>query len=469
VRRLGTDRTLRGQAEAFAAGFDVALLTPRVWVPVRVATAVGLLALAFAASSIEPLREFFQLRPAVPVALLVASVALVFGLGVLNQRGVRDPLVFFGGLLIYCFLETTMTASFAVFAAPPGAFLLAILPVLRAALNGLGLGARPGVAALTAAHGIGVLAALALRPDVPHAWLILLAAPGSMASFLYLARESGRVAEGRARVAAQGAALQAQLVVERASTLEVSRATLGDLLQRRHDARSALSTARLAADRLKPLVRQDPVRRELVDELLAALDALQIVVAPRRTPRVDARAESGPQLERVEVEPVLRAVLEGAQARAPSLRTRVSATPQRVAVRVRGGAATLYQILEELALNAAEGDGRRGALDVEVSVAGDPAAGSAAIRIADDGPGLPESLLGRTVEPFTTTKAYGVGLGLYTAERLARASGGSLRLENPPGGGAAVTVYLELAPDGASLLAADGSPPPLHGPTEETA
>ena len=147
----------------------------------------------------------------------------------------------------------------------------------------------------------------------------------------------------------------------------------------------------------------------------------------------------------------------------------MSATPQRVAVRVRGGAATLYQILEELALNAAEGDGRRAALDVEVSVAGDPAAGSAAIRIADDGPGLPESLFGRPVEPFTTTKAYGVGLGLYTAERLARASGGSLRLENPPGGGAAVTVYLELAPDGASLLAADGSPPPLHGPTEETA
>jgi C4-dicarboxylate-specific signal transduction histidine kinase len=138
-------------------------------------------------------------------------------------------------------------------------------------------------------------------------------------------------------------------------------------------------------------------------------------------------------------------------------------------VRVRGGAATLYQILEELALNAAEGNGRRGALHVEVAVAGDPAAESAAIRIADDGPGLPQALLGRPVEPFTTTKAYGVGLGLYTAERLARASGGSLRLENPPAGGAAVTVYLELATDGASELAAEGPGPPLHGPTKESA
>jgi signal transduction histidine kinase len=465
VRRLGSDRSLRGRAEEFAAGFDVALLAPRIWVPVRIATAAGLLALAFAASSIEPMREFFRLRPAVPVALLACAVALVFGLGVLNRRGVKDPLVFFGGIVVYCFVEMTMTTAFAVFAEPPGAFLLAILPVLRGALNGLGLGGRPGLAVFTAAHGLGVLAALALRPDAPHAWLILIAAPASMASFLYLAGASGRLAEGRARVAAQGAALQAQLVVERASTLEVSRATLGDLLQRRHDARSALSTARLAADRLAPLVRDDPARRDLHAQLLDALDSLQEVVAPRPTRRADPRAASGPELHPVEVQPVLRAVLDSARARAPGLRTRVSATPDRVGVRVRGGASTLYQILEELALNAAEGDGRRGALHLEVSVAGDAAAGSAAIRVADDGPGLPESLLGRPVEPFTTTKPYGVGLGLYTAERLARASGGSLRLENPPSGGAAVTVYLELAAD---ALAGDGVAP-LHASAKETA
>jgi C4-dicarboxylate-specific signal transduction histidine kinase len=66
--------------------------------------------------------------------------------------------------------------------------------------------------------------------------------------------------------------------------------------------------------------------------------------------------------------------------------------------------------------------------------------------VRDDGPGFPPDVLGRPVAPFVTTKPAGLGLGLYTAERLARASGGSLERANLPGGGAAVTLFLQLAP-----------------------
>jgi signal transduction histidine kinase len=325
--------------------------------------------------------------------------------------------------------------------------LLVALPVLRAALNGLGLGAPAGLAAFTAAHGLGVLAAAALRPDAPHAWLLLLAAPVSMGMFLYLAGVSGRLARGRALVAAQGAALQAQLVVERASQHQASTATLGELRQRRHDARSALSTARLAADRIAPFLRGDPARWPLVQELIGALDALQRLVAEQRTPR---DAATGPALERVEVEPVVRAVLESVRERAPVLRASVEVAPGALAARVRGGSVALYQILEQLATNAAEGDGARRARHVGVAVLCDELAGSLAIRIADDGPGFRPRLLEQPIAPFVTTKPHGVGLGLYTAERLACASGGSLRLENRPEGGAVVTVYLELAADPAA-------------------
>jgi signal transduction histidine kinase len=447
MRRLRRERGLRSQAEAFSAGFEPALLDPRVWVPVRLGTGVGLFALAWAASSVDPLRQFFQLRPAWPLGLLLASVVLVFALGTLNLRDARKPTLFLLGVLAYSFLEVMASASFAVFSEAPGAFLLATIPVLRGGLNGLGLGARAGLPAFAVTHGLGVLAAAALRPDAPHAWLVLLAAPATMGSFLYLAQESGRLAQGRALVAAQGAALQAQLMVERASSLQLTRASLGDVLQRRHDARSALSTARLAADRLAPILRGD-AREPLLRELVGALEALQQVVAGQRAPR-RAAPSAGPGLERVEVEPVVHAVLASVRQGSPGLRTSVGVEPAGVRVRVRGGAPALYQILEQLARNAAEGDGTRRARQIEVAVVGDAAAGGVAIRVADDGPGFRAGLLEQLVAPFATTKPYGVGLGLYTAERLASASGGSLRLENRPGGGAAVTVYLEQAVDAA--------------------
>jgi len=52
------------------------------------------------------------------------------------------------------------------------------------------------------------------------------------------------------------------------------------------------------------------------------------------------------------------------------------------------------------------------------------------LTIADDGPGFSEAMLSAPFRGFHTTKAGGTGLGLYTAERLLRASGGSLTIGN---------------------------------------
>jgi C4-dicarboxylate-specific signal transduction histidine kinase len=75
-------------------------------------------------------------------------------------------------------------------------------------------------------------------------------------------------------------------------------------------------------------------------------------------------------------------------------------------------------------------------------VSAEPEARLLAIEVRDDGPGLPATLLARPVAPFGGTKVNGSGLGLYVAERLARASGGLLRRENPSEGGARVIVFL---------------------------
>ena len=67
-----------------------------------------------------------------------------------------------------------------------------------------------------------------------------------------------------------------------------------------------------------------------------------------------------------------------------------------------------------------------------------------ALRVKDDGHGIPEDLLGRVTEPFFTTKetGKGTGLGLSMVFGFVRQSGGRLNIENDPNLGAVVELVL---------------------------
>jgi PAS domain S-box-containing protein len=67
------------------------------------------------------------------------------------------------------------------------------------------------------------------------------------------------------------------------------------------------------------------------------------------------------------------------------------------------------------------------------------------IRISDEGPGIPVALRSRVIEPFFTTKSGGTGLGLAIATGVIQGHGGSMRIEDRPGGGASVSVDLLTA------------------------
>lgn len=65
-----------------------------------------------------------------------------------------------------------------------------------------------------------------------------------------------------------------------------------------------------------------------------------------------------------------------------------------------------------------------------------------AIRVADNGPGIPEEMRDTLFEPFVTTKASGTGLGLSICRHIAAAHGGMLQAHNRTEGGAEFVVYL---------------------------
>ncbi|MFC5429473.1 ATP-binding protein [Paraburkholderia denitrificans] len=114
----------------------------------------------------------------------------------------------------------------------------------------------------------------------------------------------------------------------------------------------------------------------------------------------------------------------------------------------------LEQVLINLIGNAldaaADAASPRIAIDIEAQAA------TIAIRVRDNGPGIPEDVMPRLFEPFFTTKemGQGLGLGLAISSSIARDCGGSLVAHNEPDGGACFVLTLRRAQVSAARVAA---------------
>ena len=75
------------------------------------------------------------------------------------------------------------------------------------------------------------------------------------------------------------------------------------------------------------------------------------------------------------------------------------------------------------------------------------ASGGAAVEVEDNGPGVPAAIRDFIFEPFFTTKprGRGTGLGLSLVRAAAKAHGGTVRVEDAPGGGARFVMELPAA------------------------
>jgi signal transduction histidine kinase len=91
----------------------------------------------------------------------------------------------------------------------------------------------------------------------------------------------------------------------------------------------------------------------------------------------------------------------------------------------------LRQVVYNLLFNALDAQPDGGRVTVEV---GAGAAGGLVLAVEDGGPGLPPGLGDRVFEPFVSTKATGLGLGLSVCRRIAESHGGTLSAQSGPGG-----------------------------------
>jgi len=238
-------------------------------------------------------------------------------------------------------------------------------------------------------------------------------------------------------------ALHARMIDDKGRELAGVRHALVGVMGVNHDASNTLTAALLGAEALAERCRTEqaqlpPELPRMAQTLERDLSELKELI---REVRTIGRSGAAP-LEPVPLRTAIDASAEVVRRMHPRVAIRNEVDD--VAVQVRGGGGNLRRILDNLLINACQGDGKTGAREVKVS-GRRREDGAFELVVRDDGPGFPADLIGQPIEGFRTTKRGGTGLGLYTSESLVRASGGIIERRNAETGGAEVSVSLAVA------------------------
>jgi len=105
----------------------------------------------------------------------------------------------------------------------------------------------------------------------------------------------------------------------------------------------------------------------------------------------------------------------------------------------------LKEVLVNLVINACESMDGGGLVEIHEEEGSDESLGRVVIiRLADNGPGIPESIQDKIFEPFFTAKEEGSGLGLSIATRIVEEHSGRLDLISKEGEGATFIITLPV-------------------------
>ncbi len=199
------------------------------------------------------------------------------------------------------------------------------------------------------------------------------------------------------------------------------------------------AAARLLADEPPDL---EPARGAMAQAVQQARRASEVVGRLRRAVE---RPELGAQLQPLRLDAVLRQALDLVEPDCRRLGVAPSLQCEPATLTVQGEPVALEQIVHNLltnALHALEGvpaAQRRLALDASA------ADGAGVLAVRDSGPGIAPDALPHVFEPFFSTRAGGLGLGLSLCETLAAGMGGALTAHNVAPRGAEFRLSLPLA------------------------
>jgi len=203
-------------------------------------------------------------------------------------------------------------------------------------------------------------------------------------------------------------------------------AALGSAVAKiQHDLRNILASAQLASDRLADI--DDPVVKRLAPRIVSSLD--HAVNLATRTLRFGRADEHPPQRVQFPLAALVDEIGETALAGEPADRTLVFENAIDPALMIDADREQLYRVLLNVIRNAADAVKDRELGNVTVNAVREGT--GVAIRICDNGRGIPDAVQAKLFQPFAaSTRSDGTGLGLAIARDLARAHGGDVALES---------------------------------------
>lgn len=213
-----------------------------------------------------------------------------------------------------------------------------------------------------------------------------------------------------------------------------------------HELNQPLGAIYNNAGAAKMLIKADPPKLEDIAEILEDIQhddkRASDVVARIRKMLNKAKIEMGGVDLNEAVGDAMQMVSADAATRGVSLKAKLApGLPSVWADRVQ-----VQQVILNLAINAMEAmqDQAEPARELVITTAraGDK---EAEVTVADSGPGIAPEMLPRIFDPFVTSKASGMGLGLSISRTIVEAHGGRIRATNPPTGGTAFHFTLPIS------------------------
>jgi nitrogen fixation/metabolism regulation signal transduction histidine kinase len=210
-----------------------------------------------------------------------------------------------------------------------------------------------------------------------------------------------------------------------------------------HEIKNPLTPIQLSAERIAQKFAPGLPESDR-EKLVRATNTIINQVTAMKT-MVDAFAiyarSPSPELKPLDLNALVREVLTLYESSA----AKVEADLARDLPLVTGDGRLLRQIIHNLLQNSQDALGGRSQPRIRVHTEAD----GAWIRfsVEDNGPGLPEALMGRLFEPYVTTKPKGTGLGLPVVKKIVDEHKGRIEVANLPEGGARITVCLPAAGD----------------------
>jgi two-component system, OmpR family, sensor histidine kinase MprB len=206
-----------------------------------------------------------------------------------------------------------------------------------------------------------------------------------------------------------------------------------------HELRTPLTSLRTNIEVLASSERlPEEQRKHLLADVISQLGELTALVGDLVDLARGAEPRDQPPA-RLRLDLLVETAVEGAQARAPSVRFELQTSP----CTVSGVASALERAIGNLLDNAAKWSPPGGTVEVEVTADGE-------VSVRDHGPGIDAEDLPYVFDRFYRSAAArnlpGSGLGLAIVRQIVEAGGGSVEAQSHPDGGAVLRVRMPAIP-----------------------